>query len=672
MALILHPATGFPVGDPDRCPLEEDSLPSAADIRKALSPLILSASGWRKVFASPEPGDPRAPWAAPTAGAAGAGPGPLDEDSLSARVSPADLVLAGAAAMAFYDRLRERSGRADPAVILGIDTRPTGPALADAMARVLLGLGARPRYLFIVAAPEIMAYAKACASKAADDEERAEGFAYVSASHNPPAHNGLKFGFGGGVLPGAEAARLIASFKALVADPALPARVLSLMEAADARALARTYSSVSAAKRRSVSAYTLFAREVVTGRAEPGAQEELLEEMARTAAALPVGVVAELNGSARSLSIDADFLGGLGVALESHNASPRAFAHRIVPEGESLEPCRAALEAAGARNPAFAAGYVPDCDGDRGNLAWYDARAGKARVLEAQEVFALACVAETAGLVRDGKLRLDAGGGPLDKAAIAANDGTSLRIEALAKAFGVEVFRAETGEANVVGLAAELRSRGYAVRILGEGSNGGNITEPSEVRDPLATLGALLKLLLLRDSEKGEGLFRIWMRLSGRLADYRPDFGLADVVASLPSFATTSAFEPRAALRIRSSDQAALKARYRDLFLAEWPARRPELERRLGVVSWKALASSGPAEREIGDDFAASGKGGLKILLLDASGSPKAFLWMRGSGTEPVFRVMADVEGGRGRDPAEDEAYLLDWHTSMVRRADEA
>jgi len=200
MALILHPATGFPVGDPDRCPLEEDSLPSAADIRKALSPLILSASGWRKVFASPEPGDPRAPWAAPTAGAAGAGPGPLDEDSLSARVSPADLVLAGAAAMAFYDRLRERSGRADPAVILGIDTRPTGPALADAMARVLLGLGARPRYLFIVAAPEIMAYAKACASKAADDEERAEGFAYVSASHNPPAHNGLKFGFGGGVL----------------------------------------------------------------------------------------------------------------------------------------------------------------------------------------------------------------------------------------------------------------------------------------------------------------------------------------------------------------------------------------------------------------------------------------------------------------------------------------
>ena len=41
---------------------------------------------------------------------------------------------------------------------------------------------------------------------------------------------------------------------------------------------------------------------------------------------------------------------------------------------------------------------------------------------------------------------------------------------------------------------------------------------------------------------------------------------------------------------------------------------------------------------------------------------------MRGSGTEKVFRVMADVEGGT----AADEDYLLSWHAAMVREADGA
>ena len=70
----------------------------------------------------------------------------------------------------------------------------------------------------------------------------------------------------------------------------------------------------------------------------------------------------------------------------------------------------------------------------------------------------------------------------------------------------------------------------------------------------------------------------------------------------------------------------------------------------------------------MGADFAASGRGGLRIVFADAPAEPRAFLWMRGSGTESVFRVMADVEGGS----AADEEYLLSWHESMVRRADES
>jgi phosphoglucomutase len=667
MSMIFHPATGFPIADPDLNPLDPQALPSHEEVEEAAAGLILSASGWRKVFASPAPGEPRAPWASGRASAP-------DEDSLSGKVSAADIVVAGAAALVFYEELAARSGRKDPALLIGIDARPTGPALADAMCRVLLGLGARPRYLFIIAAPEIMAYSASISGRTADGESRVEGFAYISASHNPPAHNGIKFGASrggeraGGVLPGPEAAVLIAAFKAAIAQGDIAKRVYAAMEAASAKKLSLLYSAVSREKRWAVSAYTLLAREIVSGQADQDAAERFFEAAAKGAAARPIGVLAEMNGSARSLSIDPDFLSGFGAGYRGLNDRPRAFVHRIVPEGESLETARAALEAAHAQDASFALSYVPDCDGDRGNLVIFDERAGHARVLAAQEVFALCCVSELSGLVRDGGLSYGPDGAPSRRVAIAVNDGTSMRIEAIARAFGAEVARAETGEANVIGLAEALRREGAIVRLLGEGSNGGNITYPSAVRDPLATLGAVLKLLLIRDAANGDaaerGLFHIWAERSGQ--PYSDDFGLAEILASLPSFATTSAFEARAALKIRSTDQTALKARYASLFLAAWAERRNEFQSRLGLVSWKAFASQGSGQREVGEDFAASGKGGLRIVFSDQAGRERAFLWMRGSGTEPVFRVMADIDGGSDSD----EAWLLAFHTELVRRAD--
>ncbi|MEI6876254.1 MAG: hypothetical protein WCL50_14125, partial [Spirochaetota bacterium] len=344
----------------------------------------------------------------------------------------------------------------------------------------------------------------------------------------------------------------------------------------------------------------------------------------------------------------------------------------------------------------------PDCDGDRGNLVYWDDRLNESRVLGAQEVFALAVLAELALLVREGRLRRGEDGSALDRVAVAANEATSLRVDAITAVFGAETWRAETGEANVVGLAARLREEGYLVRILGEGSNGGNITYPAEVRDPLATIGALLKLLLLRedsgghprevdgdeeddrppperrptafpetgktgeDDGKKEGLFHIWLRLSGRLDRYRPDFGIGDILDSLPSYATTSVFEQRAALKMRETDHGALKARYLPVFLREWERRKAELLRRFGVAGWKAMASQGMGEREIGEQFATAGRCGLRLVLEEAGGKAKGFLWMRGSGTEAGFRIMADIGGGLPSD----EEWLLAWQTSMVREAD--
>jgi phosphoglucomutase len=297
-------------------------------------------------------------------------------------------------------------------------------------------------------------------------------------------------------------------------------------------------------------------------------------------------------------------------------------------------------------------------------------RDGVARPVEAQEVFALACVSELSQLVRDGRLGYDEEGNARQKVAVVVNDATSMRINAIARAFDVDVYRAETGEANVVGLASSLREKGYLVRILGEGSNGGNITYPSAVRDPLSTLGALLKLLLLRGLDGKQGLFSIWLQRSlagtGQGRGREADFGVDRVLGSLPAFATTSVFEPRAALHVASSDHAALKARYAAIFARQWEERKPGLAERFGFASWEAFATNGQAETRVGIDFAASGRGGLRIAFADISGAPRAFFWMRGSGTESAFRVMVDIEGGS----ADDEEYLLAWHTAMVREAD--
>jgi hypothetical protein len=72
-------------------------------------------------------------------------------------------------------------------------------------------------------------------------------------------------------------------------------------------------------------------------------------------------------------------------------------------------------------------------------------------------------------------------------------------------------------------------------------------------------------------------------------------------------------------------------------------------------------------------DFRDAGRGGLRIIFFrdrrgrDSKHWAFAFIWMRGSGTEKAFRVMADV---RGNDPSAEREFLA-WQTRMVLEADE-
>ncbi|MDE6718618.1 MAG: phosphoglucomutase, partial [Treponemataceae bacterium] len=256
------------------------------------------------------------------------------------------------------------------------------------------------------------------------------------------------------------------------------------------------------------------------------------------------------------------------------------------------------------------------------------------------------------------------------KMAVAVNCPTSMRIDEIAKAFGAKVFRAEVGEANVVNLARELRLQGFAVRILGEGSNGGTITHPSCVRDPLNTVFAIIKLLAIKDknSESGEekkGLFHLWCEASG--IPYKKDFTLDDIIASLPKYTTTGVSESRALLKVHSRDIALLKKNFQSEFERSFESDSEGFVKKYSITSWSASLTNGTKEVSHAKDFSKSGTGGLKILFYEkGSQTPASFIWMRPSGTEPVFRILCDVKGS----DAQKERDLLSWETKLLQKAD--
>lgn len=603
-----------------------------AALDTALKTMIFSPSGWRGVVADHAES-------------------PSEHIGAAYRV----IAVAGAAVFAGYVKARMAAPKA-PVIILGMDTRPTGAALADAMIRGLLQSGCGARFAGVTAAPEIMAYAREAGKNGV-----AQGFAYISASHNPLGHNGFKFGLvDGGVLSGEESAGLIADFRAFMATPDRVARAEALLDRADPQAVAAIYDASRLIKNEAYAAYLAFTREVSLG-------QDTGPAVARGLKARPLGIAVDFNGSARAASIDRVFLTGLGLGWHAINDTPGEIVHRIVPEGSSLDPCRAFLTEIHRKHPDVVLGYVPDCDGDRGNVVIWDDETGEARGLEAQEVFALACLGELSHLVWTGELAYAPDGTALNKAAVVVNDPTSLRIDRIAHVFGVTVFRAEVGEANVAALARRLREQeGYTVRILGEGSTGGSITHPSLVRDPLAAIMAILKLLTIRTENGVQGFFDLWRGLSGHKGTGSGDFSFPDLLKSLPPFITTGSYTGDAALTIKSLDQAALKDRYQRVFLREWDTVKNELERRHGISGWIAAAYQGTEEKRGITRFGAAGTGGLKITFTNHAGNHVAWIWMRGSGTEPVFRVMADAEGP---DPGL-ERYLIAWQRRMVIEAD--
>lgn len=608
--------------------------PSNEEILAALSTMILSGSGWRAIFA--ESGD--------------------EEDSGRSIAFPHSTITAFVALalarhlgapLAQKDAIQREYPfspsplESSPTILVGLDARPTGRVMGDIICRTLLALGCKVRYLFICAAPEIMADCNLY-------PEEADAFLYVSASHNPIGHNGFKFGKAGGVYAGAESKRLTDIFLSLFEEQGVLTYLQSLSSSLNDGRYLDVLNSVKSQKQQSLERYEEFILTTASKSSLTKDHYAFSRSVIAATETKSLGILGELNGSARSVSIDFSFLKSLGLKVRMLNNKVGQVVHGIVPEGENLELCRETLEELYEGDKAFLLGYVPDNDGDRGNLVYIRESSGKAEILEAQSVFSLVVLAELC------QTRIE---NPTAKLAVAINGPTSMRIEKICEALDVEVFRSEVGEANVVELAEMKRAQGYLVPILGEGSNGGNITHPAKVRDPMNTLMSLVKLLTRDD------LITLWARVSK--AKMPREVTLEAIIESLPPFTTTPSFSDKGKMQV-SSSQRALKQAYEELFLMEWETRKEELKT-MGILSYKAFQMEGTnlyqgmGEENRNEPFS----GGYKITFYNAEDEETDFIWMRGSKTEPVFRVLADCLGTDHKR----HDYLLEWQRDLIANA---
>jgi phosphoglucomutase len=600
--------------------------------------MILSASGWRDVFSNDGNSESNCP-----------------------KISDEYKLLSAIAAYNFFSYLNERFS--DPEIIVGMDSRPTGSEIASVIIKILASQGCKILFTGVCAAPEIMAYARVLGNIANKKNKIPSiGFIYISASHNPIGYNGLKFGLSdGGVLDGKESAILIEQFKKTIENDSATSYVENKLKSdLYSGKIKKVFNREKISKKNALSSYFSFTGEVIG--VDGISADKMSSVLKKSLKKQPISLVADFNGSARTTSIDKKFFKKLNINFSAINDKCGQITHKIVPEGESLEPCCRFLEAQHKKDSSFILGYVPDCDGDRGNLVVWDN--DRARPLEAQEVFALCCVSEFAHLVWTGENIGD------KKFAIAVNDATSMRVDKIADLFGIETFHAEVGEANVVNLARELREKGYIVRILGEGSAGGNITHPSAVRDPMDTVMSIIKLFTIRSNQDKKGFFEIWCEKSKQSYDkiqkFNTDFSIADVIKTLPLFFTTGVYTAEAILKIKTTDHSVLKNRYKEIFEQEWALKKDELNEKYQITRWCAFGCNLTKETRLDDDWGSTLKGGLKIIFYGYNDSKVASIWMRGSATEPVFRVMADVEGDR----PELERSLIEWQREMVLNAD--
>lgn len=584
--------------------------------------MILSISGWRKIFSS------------------------LDNPY---NITDYDLATIYYGIVSYVEAKKKIVDIQDLHITIARDVRPSGLVLLNLAEKTLVSLGCTITNLGIIPVPASMAYTK----------EYTDGFIYFTASHNPPEYNGVKYGSALGMTQNIKEhqAMMEVFMNHTNADSEIPDLVINLQR--DITTVIPQEHTPSDIKQNShyQSAFlcykNLIIESVFRGLENPHEQfkEKLSDHMLKMrknkelSNKLYLGVLWDPNGGARTWNYDAKILEEFGLQIHTINKNPGVFTHAIIPEGSSLDQANSALQELNTiqDNTLWGFAVVCDCDGDRGNMLFAipDDNYLKNRELCAQEVFALALKIELAWEQYIQQLK-----GSSNKIASVINGPSSLRCNIIAQQYGALLARSEVGEANVVARGAELRASGFSVPIVGEASNGGTIIYPSTVRDPLCTVLSMLKgLLWAEELQLGTDMIQI--------ANNLPPASTTTTEDTLAKFATPPSMNFESlAHRIVSQIEANKKIFYEVLQRHNIHAKDYRIT---NFVNTTAIN----LEKSHVDSYTIF-SGGIALCFYDKkfvqekNHIPLAYVWLRPSGTEPVIRVLADVLGSEMQEAERD------------------
>ncbi len=528
----------------------------------------------------------------------GEGPGISDEHS----------ALAWAYGFAYARRTLDQLPKGT--LLVGRDPRPTGEALASALARgFLAGASAaksRVRILDmgIITTPLIETAVRAL---------KASGGVMVTASHNPLTDNGFKFLTGVHESETPPGALLSASAMGTVVDAV---RQIDQGDASEFTAYLGKIDDATFNKAfdggedhqhrvKAERAYLDFLG------AEWGVAPHCLKPLVlgpalldpNGGAACGIGARVLEHFGVRAIEVNAE-LGYPEHAIDTDGVDPASGRHMLI------RVSRAALRAGARFGIAF------DYDADRGNIVLPgldDEAIIKPQTIATMNVGLALAHREIAGKKSDRKL------------AIVMSDATSGSCEKVASYFGAKVFMVETGEINVVTRMHQLRQEGYDVPVGVEGANGGTIFGLATCRDGLQT--ALCAAL----ADEQPALARQWVKVLKRNAQCSiggDSLRLPEVLCGVPVHFNTM-------LRIQGPaiPHGELKDRMEHCFEKTlWP----ELSSNFKSYRFYNYEGAGTVRKRTGDET-----GGWRVVLDD--GREKAFIFARGSRTEAgVWRMIVD------------------------------
>lgn len=336
-----------------------------------------------------------------------------------------EIVLRYAARFGEYIKANSLNPSPKPKIVVGRDSRTTGPAMLSTVVSALLSVGCDVVEIGIVPTPTVLLNVK---------KHSAQGGIAITASHNPPEWNAMKFVDGDGMfLSAAKAAQFLAS----VNDPITWAdwqKVGTLTH--DSAAISYHINKV------------LEIGYLDLGRIRSKRFRVVLDS------------VNGAGGLASPLLLER-----LGCEVIEINSAPTGvFAHPAEPLNQNLTQLEEAV-----RLHKADIGFATDPDVDRLSIV---SELGS-------------CIGEEYSVVLAELYVL-----PKNKGDIVVNLSTSMLSDHVAQRFGVKVHRAKVGEINVGKLMQEIDSP-----IGGEG-NGGIICPPvNYTRDALSGMALILGLL---------------------------------------------------------------------------------------------------------------------------------------------------------------------------------